>query len=46
MHFKLPIMAYRINNFAYITDGKTITEQEKEKLKGVEYLVLNALRKE
>ena len=46
MHFKLPIMAYRINNFAYITDGKTITPKEKEKLKGVEYLVLNALRKE
>lgn len=46
IHYKLPIMAYRINNFAYITDAKTISKEEKEKLKGVEYLVLNALRKE
>lgn len=46
LHYKLPVMAYRINNFAYITDGKTISEEEKEKLKGVEYLVINALRKE
>ncbi|MDD2530289.1 MAG: MBL fold metallo-hydrolase [Bacteroidales bacterium] len=46
MHYRLPIMGYRIDNFAYITDGKTISDQEKEKLKGVEFLVLNALRKE
>ncbi len=46
MHFKLPILAYRIGNFAYITDAKTISPQEKAKLKGVKTLVVNALRKE
>lgn len=46
MHFKLPILAYRIGDFAYITDAKTISEKEKQKLKGVKYLVVNALRKE
>lgn len=46
MHFKLPILAYRIGDFAYITDAKAISLQEKEKLKGVKHLVVNALRKE
>jgi phosphoribosyl 1,2-cyclic phosphate phosphodiesterase len=46
MHFKLPILAYRIGDFAYITDAKTITSKEKQKLKGVKHLVVNALRKE
>lgn len=46
MHYRLPIFAYRIENFAYITDAKTIAPQEEEKLKGVEILVVNALRKE
>ena len=46
MHFKLPILAYRIGDFAYITDAKTISEKEKQKLKGVKHLVVNALRKE
>jgi len=44
MHAKLPIVGYRIGNFAYITDAKTIPEEEYEKLQGVEVLVLNALR--
>jgi phosphoribosyl 1,2-cyclic phosphate phosphodiesterase len=46
MHYKLPILGYRIENFAYITDGKTISEKEIKKLEGVDFLVLNALRKE
>ena len=33
-------------NFAYITDAKTIPASSMERLKGVEYLVINALRKE
>lgn len=44
MHGKLPILGYRFGRFAYITDMKTITPQEAEKLKGVEILVVNALR--
>lgn len=44
MHGKLPITAYRIHNFAYLTDVKTISEKEKEKLQNLEVLVVNALR--
>lgn len=44
MHGKLPIVGFRIDNFAYITDMKTIPDTEYEYLQGVEYLVVNALR--
>ncbi len=43
-HGPLPIFGYRIGNFAYITDAKTIAESEKEKLRDLDVLVLNALR--
>ncbi len=46
IHFKLPVTAYRIDNFTYITDANFISEKEKEKIKGTEILVINALRKE
>jgi len=46
LHYRLPVKAFRINNFAYVTDANHITEKEKEKLKGLDYLVLNALRRE
>jgi len=45
-HFKLPVLGYRISNFAYLTDIKTITESEMLKLAGLDVLVVNALRKE
>lgn len=45
LHYKLPVLGFRINNFAYITDAKTIADAEIEKLKGVKILVLNALRR-
>ncbi|MBO4314961.1 MAG: MBL fold metallo-hydrolase [Prevotella sp.] len=44
MHGMLPILAFRIGNFAYITDMKTITPQGFQALQGVETLVVNALR--
>lgn len=44
MHAKLPILGYRIGNVAYLTDVKTIDEQSIERLKGLDVLVLNALR--
>ncbi len=44
MHGKLPIVGFRINNFAYITDMKTIPEEEFQYLQGVDYLVVNGLR--
>lgn len=43
-HGSLPIVGYRIGKFAYITDCKTIEDSEKEKLKNLDVLILNALR--
>ena len=45
-HYKLPVLGFRIDDFAYITDAKTISEKEAEKLSGVHTLVINALRRE
>ncbi len=46
MHFKLPILGYRIGDFTYITDAKTISEESFAQIKGTRYLVVNALQKE
>ncbi len=46
MHYKLPILGYRIGDFTYITDAKTIDDESFEKIKGTKILVLNALQKE
>ena len=44
MHNQLPIVGYRIDNFAYLTDVKSIGEEQLKKLKDCDVLVLNALR--
>ena len=46
MHYKLPVLGFRIGNLTYITDAKTIADKEKEKIKGSKTLIVNALRKE
>ncbi|WP_340073885.1 MBL fold metallo-hydrolase [Leptobacterium sp. I13] len=46
MHNRLQVFGYRFDNFAYLTDVKTIREEEIDKLIGVEVLVVNALREE
>jgi phosphoribosyl 1,2-cyclic phosphate phosphodiesterase len=46
MHYKLPVFGFRIKDFTYITDAKTIAEREIQKIKGSKILVVNALRKE
>lgn len=46
MHYKLPVLGFVFDKFAYVTDANFISEQEKEKLKGMDVLVLNALRRE
>ena len=43
-HGKLTIFGFRVGDFAYITDAKTIADSQKKKLKGVHTLVINALR--
>lgn len=45
-HYRLPILGFRIGDMAYITDANYIPEETREKLIGVKYLVINALRKE
>lgn len=46
MHGDLQVFGYRIDDFAYLTDVKTIEEAEIEKLKNLKVLVVNALREE
>lgn len=45
-HASLPVLGFRISDFCYLTDVKTISEEEIDKIKGVKVLVLNALREE
>ena len=44
LHYKLPVFGFRFNDFCYLTDIKTMEKKEKEKLKGLKVLVVNALR--
>jgi len=46
LHGDLPILGYRFGSVAYLTDVKTIPEEEKEKLRGLDVLIITALRKE
>lgn len=45
-HGQLQVFGYRVNDFAYLTDIKTIDKAEIEKLKNLNILVINALREE
>lgn len=46
MHYKLPVLGFRIGDFTYITDANFIPEESIELILGTEILVLNALQKE
>jgi len=46
LHYKLQVFGFRFNKFAYLTDMKTISKEEIQKLVGVDVLVVNALRQE
>nr|WP_262918296.1 MBL fold metallo-hydrolase [Mucilaginibacter straminoryzae] len=46
LHYRLPILGFRIGSFTYLTDVKTISDAEKEKIKGTQTLVVNALQRE
>jgi phosphoribosyl 1,2-cyclic phosphate phosphodiesterase len=43
-HLHMPVFGFRFGNFTYITDANRMEESEKEKIKGSEILILNALR--
>lgn len=46
MHANLPVIGFRIDDFAYITDASFINEENLNKLKELKVLVLNALKEE
>ena len=46
LHLRLPVLGFRIGKFAYLTDVKTISGIELEKLKELDTLVINSLRYE
>lgn len=46
LHGDLQVFGYRVEDFAYLTDVKTIQESEIKKLRGLKVLVINALREE
>ncbi len=43
-HNRLPVLGFRFGNFAYLTDVKRVEDEEMIKLKGLQCLVVNALR--
>ncbi len=45
-HMKMPVLGFRFGNFTYITDANRIEEDQREKIRGSEQIVLNALRHE
>ncbi|MGV6846511.1 MAG: MBL fold metallo-hydrolase, partial [Lutibacter sp.] len=46
MHHDLPVLGFRFYNIAYLTDVKTISDEALAKLKNLDVLIINALRKE
>lgn len=45
-HYKLPVFGFRFGKIAYVTDVNRLEETEKDKLRDLDILVINALRKE
>jgi phosphoribosyl 1,2-cyclic phosphate phosphodiesterase len=45
-HYKLPVFGFRFDKMAYVTDVNRLEGTELDKLRGLDVLVLNALRKE
>lgn len=46
LHYRLPVLGFRVGDFTYITDANSITEKEMEKIRGSRIVVINALRRE
>ncbi len=45
LHYKISIFGYKFKDLAYITDASFIPDVEKEKLRGLDVLILNCIRK-
>jgi len=46
LHYKLPVLGFRIGDFTYITDTNFIPDESMKLIEGSKVLVLNALQKE
>jgi len=46
MHYKLPVLGFRIGDLAYLTDANQLPDSTMEQLRGADTIVLNALRHE
>ncbi|WP_090629190.1 MBL fold metallo-hydrolase [Parapedobacter indicus] len=46
MHYMMPVLGFRLGDFTYITDAKTVSEAEIKKIVGTKILVVNALQQE
>ncbi len=44
LHGQLPVLAYRFNTFGYVTDTNHIPPESLEKLRGLDLLILDAVR--
>lgn len=44
-HGSLEILGFKIGNFAYLTDVKSLPDETIEKIRGIEHLVISSLRK-
>ena len=45
LHYKMPVLGFRIGDLGYVTDANYISPESMARLQGVKILVLNALRK-
>ncbi|MGV3630771.1 MAG: MBL fold metallo-hydrolase [Bacteroidota bacterium] len=43
LHYKMPVLGFRIGDFVYLTDAKTVAEDERKKIRGCDTLVVNCL---
>lgn len=46
LHYKMPVLGFQFDDFAYITDMNYISDEQIEKIKGCKVFVINAVRKE
>lgn len=45
LHYRLPVLGYKIGNLCYLTDINHIDSFQIEKIRGIDTLIINALRK-
>ena len=46
MHLNLPVLGFRIGHLSYVTDANYMSSETKDKIRGSQILILNALRNE